>query len=256
MEKMISRFVLCCWMVAPAMLLAQAPAPLPRVIVRDDGMWVEPGDRRPVRVSENNFCNSVQQVEWIESGRLAVECHINPSLEEYFEVDVVGGRTTKDLLGYWFERSPDRQKVAHVGWIPHFAPAYAKSNSLQIDGKTVYPAGDGASRDASLAERRGAVYVGIHDFHSGLSWSPDGTRVALLERVFDWQPDGPDSNAGTELNGREFLVVAGEAGAAMRMEIAKPAGEAQIVWTSGDTLVYSWAGVQRTVRIDQGRLTQ
>lgn len=90
-------------------------------------------------VVDQSPCSSILAIEWVSAGSIAAECHINPSLGQYLEVDLATGRNLRDLLGYGFTRSPDGRKVAHVGWIVHFAPRYAQSEYLQVDGVTVYP---------------------------------------------------------------------------------------------------------------------
>lgn len=240
-------------MAATLSLFAQTGSP-PQVAIRDNGIWVEQSGVAPLRASENSSCNAIDRVEWIGSNRIAIDCHINPSLSQYFEVDLTDRRTTKDLLGYWFTRSPQGNKVAHVGWIPHFAPPFAKSNYLQIDGKTVYPGVNGAGSEPNAAEQKGSLYVGVHEFLYGLNWSPDGKLVAFAERIYDWQPDSPNSNSGRELNQKHLLVTAGEGQKPLAVEIPAPTGEPRIVWQGSDTVTYSTAGVQQTFRIDHGRL--
>src|SRR5256884_252498 len=66
-------------------------------------------------------------------------------MSEYVEIDLSTGQTVRDLVGYNFTVSPNGKEVAHVGWIPHFAPPYAKSEYLQIDHTTIYPLPKGMS---------------------------------------------------------------------------------------------------------------
>ena len=60
-------------------------------------------------------CASILEIWWLSEASIASECHINPSLNEYLETDLVTGKTIKDLLGYGFTASPNRKYVAHVG---------------------------------------------------------------------------------------------------------------------------------------------
>jgi hypothetical protein len=82
--------------------------------------------------AQGGACGSIFYIWWTEPGMIAADCHINPSLSEYVETDLLTGKTTRDLLGYWFKPSADGRRVAHVGWIPHFAPPFAHSNYLQL----------------------------------------------------------------------------------------------------------------------------
>jgi hypothetical protein len=162
-------------------------------------------------------CLSFNTVEWIDDARIGVECHINPSLSEYVELDARSGREGGEWLGYWFTWSPDRKQIAHVGWIIHFAPPSAQSNYLQFGARTVYPKVAPSSPAAAPAmppdppdvvRFRDGVALGIHEFYLPIRWSPDSRRVALFERIYDWKPDKPDSNAGETRNERYRLVVA------------------------------------------------
>src|SRR5690348_15847130 len=70
----------------------------------------------------------VQALVWIGDRALGVACHVNPSLNEYVEIELATGRSVRNLTGYDFVPSPDGRQVAHVGPYPHFAPAQAQSN--------------------------------------------------------------------------------------------------------------------------------
>jgi len=235
----------------------------PRVSLRDGGIWIDQDPGGPtVKVLEDansasNLCNSIDSVERIDEARIAVECHINPSVSAYLDVEIASGHVKQSLFGVWFTRSPDRKKVAHAGSIPHFAPPFAKSNYLQIDGKTVYPAfgkGQSPEQRPEAVEQRGSVYFGIHEFLPGLDWSPDSKWVAFIERVYDWEPERPDSNAGKERNERHFLVVAAEKSEPMRVELPAPAGPSRIEWLDRNSLAYSAGAARQTLRIIQGKL--
>jgi hypothetical protein len=156
-------------------------------------------------------CASVLFIAWVQPNAIAAECHINPSLSEYIETDFSTGKTTRDLLGYDFTPSPDSKKIAHVGWIVHFAPPYAQSNYLQVENRTIYPLPKGTQPiEQKLSEgppgvvsQRGLTYSGIHEFAPGLAWSPDAERIALIDCTYDWTAnqagslsagDGKESN--------------------------------------------------------------
>ncbi len=102
------------------------------------------------RQPESDTCAFPGFLRRIDEQRISFECHISPSLEEYIELGIVTARMTRDLLGYDFIRSPDDNYIAHVGWIPHFAPPYAKSNYLQLDRAKIYP----LPKDAKPAKDR------------------------------------------------------------------------------------------------------
>jgi len=146
-------------------------------------------------------CASILSITWTEENAIAAECHINPSLNEYIETDVSTGQPTRALLGYGFTPSPDGKKVAHAGWIVHFAPPYAQSSYLQFDRTTVYPLPRGMrpveqkalTAPPNVVRHRGLTYSGIHEFMPGLSWSPDSQRIALIDCTYDWTANNPGS---------------------------------------------------------------
>ena len=85
-------------------------------------------------------CASLLGISWRASDEnMAVECHVNPSVSTYMEIDLKTGRHIRDLAGFGFTPSPDAKWVAHVAPMMHFAPAWAKSYFLQLDDLTVYP---------------------------------------------------------------------------------------------------------------------
>ncbi len=163
-------------------------------------------------------CTSILGIEWAGPGTIAAECHVNPSLGQYLEVDLASGRTVRELLGYDFTRSPDGRKVAHVGWIVHFAPRWAQSEYLQIDDATVYPlekgkrpvSQKGLPEPPQMVQQRGLTFSGIHEFQPGLSWSPDSRHVALIDCTFDWTLKSASQDSdGVESNRRCQLAVVG-----------------------------------------------
>jgi hypothetical protein len=161
-------------------------------------------------------CASFNSIAWIGEGAIASECHLNPSLSEYLETDISTGRTSRDLLGYDFNRSPNGKMVAHVGWIIHFAPPYAQSNYLQIESKTIYPLPKGTRPVEQIAptmppevvRKIGRTYYGIHGFQPEISWSPDSHYIALLDCTYNWTPNRPESlSAGDgKESGRQCAV--------------------------------------------------
>jgi hypothetical protein len=168
-------------------------------------------------------CASILSIVWVGNHAVGAECHINPSLNEYVETDLSTGQTTRDLLGFDFEVSPDGQRVAHVGWMPHFAPPLAKSYYLQIDRTTVYPLPQGmspveqenASVPPRVVQQHGLTYSGIHEFASRLFWSPDSQRIGLIDCTYDWTANTPTASSageGEESNRRCSLAVVSPGG--------------------------------------------
>lgn len=60
----------------------------------------------------------------------------------------------------------------------------------------------------------GPTYIGIHEFHSQLFWSPDSQRIALIDCLYDYTPNEPASlgRDGKESARRCSLAVASRSG--------------------------------------------
>lgn len=170
-------------------------------------------------------CSSIVSIAWVGDNAISAVCHGNPSMSEYVEIDLSTGQAVRDLVGYNFTVSPNGKEVAHVGWVPHFAPPYAKSEYLQIDYTTIYPLPKGMSpvEQKGLAEppkvvqQKGLLYQGIHEFMPEMYWSPDSQRVALVDCIYDWKANSTESRSGgdgEEYNRRCSLVVVSSSGEA------------------------------------------
>ena len=176
-------------------------------------------------------CSSILSIAWVGDNAVSAVCHINPSLSEYLERDLSTGQTTRDLGGYNFTVSPDLKLVAHVGWVPHFAPPYAKSEYLQIDHTTIYPLPQGMRpvEQKGLAEppqvvhQNGLLFQGIHEFMPEMFWSPDSQRIALVDCVYDWKANSAESQSeedGQESGRRCSLAVVSRSGEAALFDLS------------------------------------
>jgi len=170
-------------------------------------------------------CSSILSIAWVGNNVVAAICHINPSVSEYIETDLSTEQTVRDLVGYDFTISPNGKEVAHVGWIPHFAPPNAQSNYLQVDNTTIYPLPKGTKpiEQKDLRDRpevvlqEGPTYSGIHDFVPGMFWAPDSQRIALVDCTYDWKANHPGSLSaadGEDFNRRCSLAVVSKNGEA------------------------------------------
>jgi hypothetical protein len=209
-------------------------------------------------------CASILSIVWIGNQAIGAECHINPSLNEYVETDLSTGQTTRDLLGFDFEVSPDGRHVAHVGWMPHFAPPPGKSYYLQIDHTTVYPLPRGtspveqenASEPPRVVQQHGLTYSGIHEFASRLFWSPDSQRIGLIDCTYDWTANTPaamSAGDGSESNRHCSLAVVSRNGKVALFPLTDASinnlPEARVWWTGPRQLTLRAKEVTRTFSV-------
>jgi len=191
-------------------------------------------------------CGSILSIAWTGHNTIAARCHVNPSLSEYIETDLSSGRDIRALLGYDFTRSPDGKRIAHVGWIVHFAPPYAQSNYLQVEHTTIYPLPKGMAPveqkgltgPPDVVRNKGLTFFGIHQFRPGLSWSPDSRRIALIDCTYDWTAKvaGSLDSAGEESNRRCSLAIVAVNGQFVLHSLTglspRGLGQARLSWTT------------------------
>ena len=186
----------------------QAEGCMPSVVILDlDGKRLQTVQPRLAAVGSPEPCASILGTSWVGSDVIGVECHLNPSLSEYVEVNLTSGKIVRDLLGYGFTSSPDGGLVAHVGPVIHFAPPFAQSNYLMMDNTTVYPLPEGTGpvtrkpyeASPDVVQKQGAKHIGIHSFVPRFAWSPSSTRVAFIDCVFDWIESGAVDPGGSPI---------------------------------------------------------
>ena len=205
-------------------------------------------------------CDDLSILGWANDRTIASQCHINPSLEEYFESDVVSGKTIRDLLGFDFTRSPDGKQIAHTGWIIHFAPPYAQNYYLQLDHAIVYPLPPGTKPvmlkngepPPSVVRRQGSTYSGIHEFPSEFYWAPDSRHIAFIDCLYSWTANRPESQSAAD--GRESdrhcsVVVVSPAGRFAELPLTVSPDRAKLSWTSAHELSVQTNGLTRTMRL-------
>ena len=209
-------------------------------------------------------CSSILSIAWVGDNAVAAICHINPSLSEYLETDLSTGQTVRDLSGYEFTVSPDGKEVAHVGWIPHFAPPYAQSNYLQVDHTTIYPlpkgmhpiAQKGLPEPPKVVHQQGLTYTGIHEFMPGMYWSPDSQRIALVDCTYDWKANHPESQSGgdgEDSNRRCSLTVVSKNGEPARFALTDLLDEDfrkfSMSWINPHQLSFSTVNLTKTFTV-------
>ena len=195
----------------------------PSVVILDlEGNRLQTFQPHTSAFGSDETCGSILHISWLRGSTIGVECHATPSESLYIEFDLAARKNVRDLVGLDFTPSPDGKFVAHVGPLPHFAPPYAKSYFLFLDDAIVYPLPKGAKpfrwningEKPDIVQIRGDRFVGIHAFASRFAWSPNSTRVAFLDCIFDWvQKEGEGDESGIETNRRCSIAVVSPSGA-------------------------------------------
>jgi hypothetical protein len=111
---------------------------------------------------------------WIDSSRFFCEGTLNPSTGIYRYFDAKSGQELAERIGSEFTWSPDLSKIANFGNVPHFGDWDHKSDSLEV-GNHRYPDGNDSGR---------------HLFRSGIAWSPDSRKIAVVDHVYYGDADG------------------------------------------------------------------
>ena len=187
-----------------------------------------------ITLADDGPCASVWSLDWVDEERIGLTCHLNPSMLEYVAVDVTTGERLRDIIGLGFAWSPEGTRLAYIGEYPHFAPPFARSNRLEIDGDPIYPAASEPEEGPVEAGQPVLLnYRKIHDFRSGFFWSPDGRRIAFVDRVYDWR--GREAGNGEETRERFLLVVAERGGTALQHALP-PFAKYRIEWREADVL--------------------
>lgn len=102
--------------------------------------------------------------------------------------------------------SPDHQVLAHIE-VAHLIGTPAGSNScLYLNSRAVYP----VAHPKNCEPHPRGIYDGIHTFLTPPEWSPDGHKVAIVTRIFDWEYLDPYGRywEGTLSDDRYYLVIA------------------------------------------------
>ena len=201
---------------------------IPEVVITN---WHGAEVRRFEVRNDGGPCAGILDLQWAAEDTIAAECHENPSMSSYLEVDIRSGKLVREYRGFGFVRSPDYAQVAHVGWIIHFAPPWVKSEYLQIGNTIVYPLPPGmksvdqksVDMAPEVVRRRGLVYAGVHGFQSKFVWSPDSRKVGVVDCLVDYRLRD-DSRAAFEEGGKAenlhcFAVAVGLEGAFRRTRL-------------------------------------
>lgn len=185
---------------------------------------------RPVAtlsIPAESAVNEVLTVGWRDAQRVSVEGHVNPSTSKYLEWDVRSGRLVDEKAGSWFAVSADGRFVAQRANVPHGAPPPYDSAMLLINEKRVYP----ATGDESY-----------HRFVGPLAWSPDSSRVALLDR--------------SEKSPMQVTVVKTTGEIALRVPVPDAMTPKELTWSGPNTLDLRNNGEVWRVEMSTGEIEQ
>ena len=162
-------------------------------------------------------------------------------------------------------RSPNGKLVAHVGWLVHFAPPYAQSYYLQIEHTTIYPLPDGMkpveqkdlAQPPNVVRTQGLTYSGMHEFLSGLFWSPDSERIALIDCTYDWTENRPGAMSwgdGKESNRRCSVAIVSRSGKVTLVPLTSvpfdDVRQMRLSWTSEHQLSVKTRSLTETVEVE------
>jgi hypothetical protein len=166
-------------------------------------------------------------LEWLDDRRVGVICQTDPQVKNYVMFDIQTGSAV-EYPGSWFMWSPDHQTLADVKLDVKFGTPAGENSCLFLNGIAVYPAGCDHAKES---------YSHIHTFILPLVWSADGSKVAFVEKIFDWEYWDPFLRYfdGEPSNVHYYLVVA-SAGRAGGYAISAPAAQQVPVWQSNSRL--------------------
>lgn len=102
--------------------------------------------------------------------------------------------------------SPDHKTQARIEVAELIGTPEGANSCLYLDSRVVYP----TAKHKDCNPRPRDIYDGVHVFLTPPEWSPDGSKVALISRIFDWEYMDPFGKYfdGTLTNDRYFLVIA------------------------------------------------
>jgi hypothetical protein len=130
--------------------------------------------------------------------------------------------------GQW---SSDHKTLARVETEKWFATPDGANSCLYLNAQPVYP-----PKHCTPGPK--ATYRNIHTFLSSPEWSPDGRRVAAVEKVFDWEYLDPFGRYfdGESSDVRYHLVIVGTDGTVAGYPLKEIDEHPQVQWQSNSQL--------------------
>jgi hypothetical protein len=166
-------------------------------------------------------------LEWLDDRRVGFVCQTDPQVRDYVVFDIQTGSAAQ-YPGYWFAWSPDHKTLANVKLDVKFGTPAGENSCLFLNATAVYPAGCDHAKES---------YSHIHTFILPLIWSVDGSKVAFVEKIFDWEYFDPFLRYfdGEASNVHYYLVIA-SAGNAGGYAIRSVAAQQVPAWQSNSRL--------------------
>jgi hypothetical protein len=166
-------------------------------------------------------------LEWLDDRRVGFVCQTDPQVKNYVLFDIQTGSAV-EYPGSRFQWSPDHKTLADVKLDVKFGTPAGENSCLFLNGTAVYPAGCDHAKES---------YSHIHTFILPLVWSADGSKVAFVEKIFDWEYLDPFLRYfdGEASNVHYYLVIA-SAGHAGGYAINSAASQQVPVWQSNSRL--------------------
>lgn len=142
------------------------------------------------------------KLNWLDNDRVGVICRTDPEVRTYFVFNIQAGSEAA-YPGYSFHWSPDHKTLADVKLDVMFGTPVGENSCLLLNGQAIYPSGCDHAKE---------TYSHIHTFLSAPVWSPDSSKVAFVEKIFDWEYTDPFLRYfdGEASNMRYYLVIASD----------------------------------------------
>jgi hypothetical protein len=166
-------------------------------------------------------------LEWLDDRRVGFVCQTDPQVKNYVLFDIQTGSAV-EYPGSWFQWSPAHKTLADVKLDVKFGTPAGENSCLFLNATAVYPSGCDHAKES---------YSHIHTFILPLVWSADGSKVAFVEKIFDWEYLDPFLRYfdGETSNVHYYLVIA-SAGHAGGYAINSAASQQVPVWQSNARL--------------------
>jgi len=165
---------------------------------------------------------------WLDDDRVGVVCLTDPEVKTYVVFNIQAG-SEQQYPGSWFQWSPDHKALADVKHDALFGTPAGQNSCLYMNGDAVYPPNCRHAR---------STYTHIHSFITPLSWSPDSTRLAFVEKIFDWEYDDPFVRYfdGAASDVHYYLVIASSGHAASGYPLSLADAQQTPVWQTNSRL--------------------